>query len=51
MIKQLIVVLFDSIPDCYKPQEMRDSVISKDPSLIVFCSNVYITKRMYEEAF
>ena len=26
VIKQLIVVLFDSIPDWYKPQEMRDSV-------------------------
>ena len=51
MIKQIIVFLFDSIPDWYKPQEMRDRVISKDPSLIVFCPDEYITKKMCEETF
>ena len=42
--------VFDFIPYLYKTQEMRDRVVSKDPFLIVYCPNRYITQRMCEEA-
>ena len=38
VIKKLInVFLFDSIPKQYKTQEMCNTVVSNDPSLIVCC--------------
>ena len=52
MIKQLIDVffVFDSIPDCYKTQEMCDRVISEDHFVIVYCPNKYKTQRMWDKA-
>ena len=43
--------VFDSIPDCYKTQEMCESVVSENPFLIVYCPDRYKTQRMCDEAF
>ena len=32
-----MLLVYDSIPDLYKNQEMCDSVVSEDPSLKVYC--------------
>ena len=42
--------VFDSIPDQYKTQEMRTSVVSQDPFLIVYCPSKYITQNMCDKA-
>ena len=42
--------VFDSIPDQYKTPEMCDRVVSKDPSLIIYCPDKYKTQRMWDEA-
>ena len=41
---------FDSIHDQYKTQEMGDTVVSEDPSLIVYCPDKYKTQRICDEA-
>ena len=45
-------IVFDSIPDWYKTQEMPERVVSEDPSLILllFRFDKYVTQRMYDEA-
>ena len=43
-------VVFDSIPNQYKTQEMCDKVVSEDPFLIVYCPDKYKTQRMCDEA-
>ena len=51
VLKPLIdLVVFDSIPDQYKTQEMCDRVVSEDPFLIVYCPDRYKTYRMCDEA-
>ena len=44
-------LVFDSVPNQYKIQEMCSKVVSEDPSLIVYCSNTCKTKKMCDEAF
>ena len=41
--------MFGSIPDQYKTQEMCDTVVSEDPSLIVYCPDKYETQRICDE--
>ena len=43
--------VFDSIPDQYKTQEMYDTVLSKDSSLIVYCPDKHKTQRMFASVF
>ena len=41
--------VFDSIPDQYRTQEMCDTVVYEDPSLIIYCCpDKYKTKRMFD---
>ena len=42
--------VFHSIPDQYKTQEMCNTVIPEDPSLIIYCPDKYETQRMCDEA-
>ena len=42
--------VFDSVSDRNKTQEMCDTVISEDPSLIVYCPDKYKTQGMCDEA-
>ena len=35
--------VFNSVPDQYKFQGMCDTVVSEDPSLIVYCPDKYKT--------
>ena len=44
-----MLLVYDSIPDLYKNQEMCDSVVSEDPSLKVYCPDKHITQRMCDE--
>ena len=37
--------LFKFAPDRYKTLEMCNRVVSEDPFLIVYCSDIYITKK------
>ena len=41
---------FDSIPDCYKIQEMRDRTIFDDTFILVYCLDKCKTQRMCDEA-
>ena len=41
--------VFDFIFDQYKTQEMCDTVISNDPSLVVYCPDNYKNKKICEE--
>ena len=43
-------VVFHSIPDRYKNQEMSNGVVFKDPFSIVYCPDKYKTQRMFDEA-
>ena len=36
-----MLFVFDSIPDWYKTQQMRDRVVSVDRFLIVYCPEKY----------
>ena len=40
--------MFDSILDQHKTQEMCDTVVSKDTSLIVYCPDKYKTQKMFD---
>ena len=42
--------VFYSIPDQCKIQEICDTVVSEDPSLIVYCPDKYKTQRLCDEA-
>ena len=42
--------VFESIPDQYKTQEICDMVVYLCPFLIVFCSDIYKTQKMCNEA-
>ena len=42
--------VFNFIPDQYKLQEMCDTVVSNDPSIIVECLDKYITQKMCDKA-
>ena len=42
--------VFNSIPDWYKAQEMRDRVISEDPFFIVYRTDRYKSQKMCDEA-
>ena len=41
--------MFDSIPDQYETQEMCDTVVSEDLSLIVYCPDKYKPQRICDE--
>ena len=41
--------VFDSIPDGNKAQEMCGKAVSKDPFLIVYCPDKYMTQKLCEE--
>ena len=43
-------VLFDSIPDQDKNQEICDLAVSFYPFLILYCPDKYITQKVYDEA-
>ena len=38
-------LVFDSIPDRYKTQQMRDRVVCEDSFLTLFCLDKYITQK------
>ena len=44
------LLVFDSISDQYKTQEMWEGVVSEDAFLIVYCPNKYKAQRMCDEA-
>ena len=43
-------LVFDSIPNQYKTQEMYDRVVSEDSFSIVHCPEKYKTQRMCDKA-
>ena len=51
ILLQYIVVfsIFDSIPDQYGTQEIRDFVVSLKSFLIIFCPDKYVTPRMCDK--
>ena len=42
--------VFESIPDQYKTEEICDIVVYLNPFLRVFCSDIYKTQKMCNEA-
>ena len=42
--------LFKFAPDRYKTLEMCNRVVSEDPFLIVYCPDIYITKKKCDDS-
>ena len=51
MIKLSILVLiaFDSVPDQFVTGDVCDKIVSKDPLMIKYCHDKYMTQRMYDK--